>query len=124
MALGAFSMSLNVKDLDASVSFYRALGFEVAGGAVEQGWLILREGDTVLGLFAGMIEANTLTFNPGWTQGAENVAGDFDDVRAIQARLKAAGLALEQECDPEGTGPAHITLFDPDGNAILIDQHR
>lgn len=124
MGLGAFSMSLNVKDLDASVAFYRALGFEVSGGAAEQGWLILREGDTVLGLFAGLIEANTLTFNPGWTQGAENVAGDFDDVRAIQARLKAAGLPLEQECDPDGTGPAHISLFDPDGNAILIDQHR
>ncbi|MEM8822976.1 MAG: VOC family protein [Pseudomonadota bacterium] len=124
MKLGAFSMSLNVKDLAASRAFYEELGFETAGGDADQGWLILRDGDTLLGLFKDHIPANTLTFNPGWTQGAENLPDGFEDVRAIQARLKKAGLKLDVECDPDGSGPAHIALLDPDGNAILIDQHR
>ena len=124
MHLGAFSMSLNVSDLAASKAFYEKLGFDAFHDQSDQGWCMLRQGDTVIGLFGGFIERNTLTFNPGWTQSAENVAGDFDDVRTIQARLKAAGLELTQECDPDGEGPAHIALLDPDGNAILIDQHR
>ena len=122
MELGAFSISLAVKDLSASRAFYAHLGFEAAGGAPEQGWLILRSGTTTIGLFQGMFEYNLLTFNPGWDGNAEPVE-DFEDVRAVQARLKAAGIALTQETDPDGTGPAHIALTDPDGNAILIDQH-
>ncbi|WGH78195.1 VOC family protein [Jannaschia ovalis] len=124
MALGAFSMSLNVKDLAASIAFYETLGFEVAGDYSDQGWAILRDGSTTLGLFGGHIQTNCLTFNPGWTQDAQPVEGAWEDVRAIQARLKAAGIELTSECDPEREGPAHIALTDPDGNAILIDQHR
>lgn len=124
MDLGAFSMSLNVSDIAASRRFYEALGFEAHHDQADQGWLILRNGETVLGLFQGIIPTNTLTFNPGWNQRAENVEGDFDDVRAIQARLQAAGIDLTTTCDPEGSGPAHIAMTDPDGNAVLIDQHR
>lgn len=123
MKLGAFSISLNVKDVNVSKEFYGKLGFEPFGGDADQGWLILRNGDTVIGLFAGMITANSLTFNPGWDQQAQEV-DDFDDVRAIQARLKSAGLTLDAEADPDGSGPGFITLTDPDGNPILIDQHR
>lgn len=124
MSLGAFSVSLNVKDLATSRAFYEALGFKAVPMPGVENWMILRNGDTVIGLFQGIIPANTLTFNPGWTQGAENIDGDFEDVRAIQARLKEAGLTLDTECDPSGVGPAYVTLTDPDGNAILIDQHR
>ncbi|MFO6464147.1 VOC family protein [Jannaschia sp. KMU-145] len=124
MDLGAFSLSLNVADLAASRRFYEALGFQPVGGVAEQGWLILRQGSTTLGLFSGMIEANTLTFNPGWTSEGTDVPGPFDDVRAIRARLIAAGLTPETDCDPDGTGPAHLILRDPDGNPVLIDQHR
>jgi len=122
MKPGAFSISLAVKDIEASRAFYAHLGFEQAGGDAGQGWLILRNGTTTIGLFQGMFEANLMTFNPGWDAAAQPLE-DFEDVRAIQARLQAAGLALTQETDPDGTGPAHIALTDPDGNAILIDQH-
>lgn len=122
MKLGAFSMSLNVKDLAASMAFYQKLGFEIFHDMSEHGFCMLKSGDTVLGLFAGMIPANTMTFNPGWDQNAQPL-DDFEDVRAIQARLKEAGLKLEAECDADGSGPAHIMLMDPDDNAILIDQH-
>jgi len=122
MDLGAFSISLAVKDIGASRAFYAHLGFEEAGGDADRGWLILRNGATTIGLFKGMLEGNLMTFNPGWDASAEPV-GDFDDVRAIQARLQAAGIALTQDTDPDGSGPAHIALTDPDGNAILIDQH-
>ncbi len=124
MKLGAFSISLNVKDLSKSRDFYRLLGFEDMGGNMEHGYLILKNGDAIIGLFAGFIEANTLTFNPGWDQNAQNVEGDWDDVRTIQARLQEANVTLKDTCDPATEGPAHISLIDPDGNAILIDQHR
>lgn len=123
MKLGAFSISLNVTDLEASRDFYKHLGFDDFGGDPSQGWSILKNGDTVLGLFSGMIEKNCLTFNPGWDQNAQNL-DTFDDVRDIQARLKDAGIALMTQCDPDTQGPASIILEDPDGNTILIDQHR
>ena len=122
MHLGAFSMSLAVKDLAASKAFYELLGFEMMGGDADHGYLILKNGDTIIGLFQGMFEKNLLTFNPGWDQNAQPL-DSFEDVRAIQARLKASGVALTEETDPEGSGPGHITLIDPDGNPILIDQH-
>lgn len=119
--LGAFSVSLAVKDLDRSVAFYEKLGFEAAGGG--EGWMMMRMGDKVLGLFQGMFEKNMLTFNPGWTQAAENLE-EFTDVRVLQEEFKAKGLTLEGEADRNSTGPASIMLTDPDGNPILIDQHR
>ncbi len=123
MKLGAFSISLNVENLEKSRDFYRLLGFEDFGGNLEHGYLILKNGETIIGLFGGFIEQNALTFNPGWDQSAQNV-DEFDDVREIQKRLKAAGVVLKVECDETTSGPAHITLVDPDGNSILIDQHR
>ena len=122
MSLGAFSISLNVKDLAASRAFYEKLGFEQAGGDATQNWLILRNGDTTIGLFQGMLECNTLTFNPGWAQQAETLQ-EFGDVREIQRHLKAHGLFLTSEADESTTGPASLTLIDPDGNLILVDQH-
>ncbi|MBR9812736.1 VOC family protein [bacterium] len=122
MNLGAFSVSLAVKDIRKSRDFYTALGFEEAGGNIEQNWLILRNGDTVIGLFQGMFERNVLTFNPGWDQHSETL-DDFDDVRAIQAELQAKGVTLTTTAEAEGSGPANITLLDPDGNPVLIDQH-
>jgi catechol 2,3-dioxygenase-like lactoylglutathione lyase family enzyme len=122
MKLGAFSISLAVKDLTASRAFYAHIGFEEAGGDPDNGWLILRNGTTTIGLFQGMFEGNLLTFNPGWDGDAQPL-DEFEDVRAIQAKLRDAGIALTQDTDPDGTGPAHISLTDPDGNAILIDQH-
>lgn len=122
MKLGAFSSSLAVKDLAASRAFYEKLGFVEAGGDATQNWLILRNGDTTIGLFQGMFEKNILTFNPGWDAQAQPVE-DFEDVRQIQHQLKANGLTLVSEADPESSGPASITLIDPDGNPILIDQH-
>lgn len=124
MKLGAFSISLTVADLEKSRAFYELLGFSSLGGDPAHGFLILKNGETVIGLFQGMFEQNMLTFNPGWGQDAQPVDGDWDDVRVIQARLKEAGVALAAECDPAGEGPAHISLADPDGNPILIDQHR
>src|SRR5262245_12220002 len=121
MILGAFSISLAVKDLAVSRDFYEKLGFEVVGGSADENYLILRNGEAIVGIFQGMFEKNILTFNPGLTTRLENLA-EFDDVRDIQAALRAAGLSLIDTADPASTGPAHITLEDPDGNPILIDQ--
>ena len=123
MNLGAFSLSLAVKDIQASKDFYAKLGFEEAGGDIEQNWLILRNGDHVIGLFQGMFEKNTLTFNPGWDQQCTNL-DNFTDVRAIQAALKAAGVEIAVEADESTQGPASFCVFDPDGNPVLVDQHR
>lgn len=123
MNLGAFSVSLAVKDIARSRAFYEALGFRVFHDQQAQGWVILTSPTAVIGLFQGMFEGNILTFNPGWDAAAQPV-DPFEDVRALQARLKAAGLALEVEADPAGQGPAHVILTDPDGNRIMFDQHR
>ena len=123
MKLGSFSVSLNVKDIKASQVFYEKLGFEPFAGDPNQGWLILRNGETVIGLFVGMIEANTLTFNPGWDQNAQNL-DEFEDIRDIQKRLKADGIAFVSEADETTSGPASFVVMDPDGNPILVDQHR
>lgn len=120
--LGAFSVSLAVKDLQASKRFYETLGFSPFAGEESQGWLILKNGGHVIGLFRGMFEKNLLTFNPGWDQNAQPV-GEFTDIRELQERLKAAGVPLAQEVDAGTSGPAHLVLEDPDGNTILIDQH-
>ena len=122
MQLGAFSISLAVKDIAASRAFYEQLGFAVFGGDQAQNWLIMKSGSTLIGLFQGMFEKNMLTFNPGWDSEAQLVPG-FMDVRQIQQQLKAAGVALTQEADAAMSGPAYITLTDQDGNPILIDQH-
>lgn len=122
MELGAFSVSLSVKDLEVSRSFYETLGFKTMGGDAEQGWLILKNGDHVIGLFQGMFEGNIMTFNPGWNWQAEPIEA-FTDVRAIQKQLKEAGLELQTEADESTTGPASVVLVDPDGNPVLIDQH-
>jgi lactoylglutathione lyase len=123
MQLGAFSISLAVRDLSASRVFYEKLGFTRFHGSADHGWLILKNGDTVIGLFQGMFEKNLLTFNPGWDQGAQPLAS-FTDVRAIQASLKAQGVEFLQEADESGTGPASFMVLDPDGNPVLFDQHR
>ncbi len=123
MQLGAFSISLSVKDLAASQAFYTKLGFEQAGGNAEQNWLILRNGETVIGLFQGMFEGNLLTFNPGWDQQAKDLP-EFTDVRALQATLGEQGITPVQAADPATEGPARMILVDPDGNQILVDQHR
>lgn len=121
-SLGAFSISLAVKDLAASRAFYEKLGFTQTGGDAAQKWLVLRNGDAVVGLFEGMLPKNTLTFNPGWNQQAQPVAR-FEDVRSIQARFEQAGLVPEPKADPASTGPGYLMLIDPDGNPVLIDQH-
>ena len=123
MQLGAFSVSLAVKDIAASKAFYEKLGFTAMGGEQSQGWLILKNGDTIIGLFQGMFDKNILTFNPGWDQNAQNLA-EFTDVRDIQQHLLALGITLLQSADTSTTGPAHIVLEDPDGNQIMLDQHR
>lgn len=122
MQLGAFSISLAVKDLEASRAFYRDLGFDDFGGMAEHGYAIMKNGDTLIGLFQGMFEGNMLTFNPGWDQSAKE-ADPFDDVRDIKASLKAKGYEVSQE-QGEAEGPASFVVTDPDGNPILIDQHR
>ncbi|WP_332851819.1 VOC family protein [Duganella sp. S19_KUP01_CR8] len=122
MQLGAFSISLAVKDLAASRAFYEKLGFKEFGGNAAQNWLILKNGDHIIGLFQGMFEKNMLTFNPGWDQNAKALDG-FTDVREIQRQLKALGVGLDSEADESTTGPASIILTDPDGNPVLIDQH-
>lgn len=122
MKLGAFSISLAVKDIAASRAFYEKLGFKSVMGEPTQNWLILRNGETTIGLFQGMFKGNILTFNPGWTSQCEPLK-EFEDVRKIQQRLKASGLALTTEADESTTGPASLTLVDPDGNQILLDQH-
>jgi catechol 2,3-dioxygenase-like lactoylglutathione lyase family enzyme len=122
LQLGNFSLSLAVKDLQASKTFYTALGFESVGGDDEQGWTILRNGDCIIGLFQGMFEKNTLTFNPGWNAKCEQL-DDFTDVRDLQRKLKNQGMALENEADESSTGPASFMIIDPDGNPVLVDQH-
>ena len=122
MELGAFSISLAVKDIEASRRFYETLGFRSFGGDVAQNWLILKNGDHVIGLFQGMFEKNILTFNPGWDQDAGEL-DSFTDVRELQRQLKAQGLQLLQEADESTTGPAHFVVEDPDGNPVLVDQH-
>jgi len=122
MQLGAFSVSLAVKDLQASKAFYEKLGFTVFAGDAAQNWLIMKNGAHAIGLFQGMFEANLLTFNPGWDQDA-NELESFTDVREIQKSLRARGIAIQREADESTTGPAAIVVHDPDGNVILIDQH-
>ncbi len=122
MDLGAFSVSLTVKDIEASQSFYEKLGFQVFGGDAAQNWLILKNGDHVIGLFQGMFEQNILTFNPGWDQDGKPV-DSFSDVRELQRALKAQGLEIVDEADESTTGSASFIVIDPDGNPILIDQH-
>jgi lactoylglutathione lyase len=122
MQLGAFSVSLAVKDLEASKAFYEKFGFQAFAGDAAQNWLILKNGDHVIGLFQGMFERNILTFNPGWDQNAQKVAS-FTDVRELQRRLKASGVQLVSEADESTTGPASFVAVDPDGNPILVDQH-
>jgi catechol 2,3-dioxygenase-like lactoylglutathione lyase family enzyme len=122
MELGAFSISLTVKDIQASKDFYQKLGFEVFGGDQSQNWLIMKNGDTVIGLFQGMFDKNMLTFNPGW-DGEANQLGTFTDIRDLQRQLKVKGVELGSEADESTTGPASFLLMDPDGNPILFDQH-
>ncbi|MHB1318138.1 MAG: VOC family protein [Anaerolineae bacterium] len=122
MELGAFSVSLAVKDIQASRLFYEKLGFTVFMGDQSQNWLMLRNGEHVIGLFQGMFEKNILTFNPGWDQQAQPLA-EFTNVRELQRQLRASGLELIAEADETTAGPASVILEDPDGNPILIDQH-
>jgi catechol 2,3-dioxygenase-like lactoylglutathione lyase family enzyme len=122
MKLGAFSISLAVKDLQKSKDFYETLGFSVFAGSMEHNYLIMKNGNSLIGLFQGMFENNILTFNPGWDENA-NKLDDFDDVRDIQKHLKANHIKLDTEADETTSGPASIVFFDPDGNVILVDQH-
>lgn len=122
MDMGAFSISLAVKDIRTSRDFYEKLGFTQFGGDIEQNYLIMKNGNHLVGLFQGMFEKNILTFNPKWDSNAQVVDG-AKDVRDIQRDLKARGVTLIEEVDESTTGPAYITLEDPDGNSILIDQH-
>ncbi len=122
MKLGLFSISLTVKDLQISKDFYKKLGFEVYGGHEDQGWLILKNGTTIIGIFEGMFDRNMLTFNPGWDENAEKL-DEFVDVRDIQKNLKSHNLDLATQADEDTIGPASFIVIDPDGNPILIDQH-
>jgi len=122
MKLGAFSISLAVTDIKVSKAFYEKLGFKVFGGNISQNWLILKNGEHVIGLFQGMFERNMLTFNPGWDSNAQKLEA-FTDVRELQNRLKAQGVELVTEADEGMTGPASFMVMDPDGNPILVDQH-
>lgn len=122
MKLGAFSVSLSVKDINKSKAFYEKLGFETFGGDIDKNYLIMKNESTLIGLFQGMFEDNILTFNPGWDSNANNLE-QFDDVRKIQEHLKANGIKLENETDSNAKGPGSIVVTDPDGNSILIDQH-
>jgi lactoylglutathione lyase len=122
MQLGNFSVSLAVRDIEASRAFYDKLGFTPTMGDAAQGWLILRNGDTIIGLFQGMFEKNSLTFNPGWDRDA-NTLGSFTDVRDLQRQLKAQGVEFVTEVDESGSGPGSFIVVDPDGNPILVDQH-
>ena len=123
MELGAFSISLKVKDIKKSVEFYEKLGFTYKGGNIDQNWIVLINGSSIIGLFQGYIEENTLTFNPGWDQSASEV-NPFTDVREIQKKLKEKGVKVDREANETTKGPEYIVLTDPDGNSILIDQHR
>jgi catechol 2,3-dioxygenase-like lactoylglutathione lyase family enzyme len=122
MELGAFSVSLAVKDIVASRAFYEKFGFKDFGGDISQNWLIMKNGDTVIGLFQGMFEKNILTFNPGWDQNAQKLEA-FTDVRELQRQLRAKGVEFVSEADESTTGPASFIAVDPDGNPILLDQH-
>ncbi len=123
MKLGAFSASLSVKDLKTSKQFYEHLGFEFYAGDFEKNYLIMKNGNAIIGLFQGMFEGNILTFNPGWDENANNIE-EFDDVREIQKSLKSNGVSLMNEVDEDTSGPGRFMVSDPDGNVILIDQHR
>jgi catechol 2,3-dioxygenase-like lactoylglutathione lyase family enzyme len=123
MTLGAFSVSLCVKDVSTSKEFYEKLGFHAFAGSMEQQYLIMKNGNALVGLFQGMFQGNILTFNPGWDENAGNLE-DFDDIREIQKQLKKSGLVLTSEADEKTAGPASLMLQDPDGNMILVDQHR
>lgn len=122
MQLGAFSVSLAVKDLQASRQFYEKFGFTVFGGDATQNWLIMKNGEHTIGLFQGMFDKNVLTFNPGWDSNA-NKLGSFTDVRELQRKLKTQGVVLTTEADENSTGPASFATLDPDGNPVLVDQH-
>ncbi|MBO6607322.1 VOC family protein [Psychroserpens sp.] len=122
MTLGAFSISLAVKDIHASKAFYESLGFSQFAGELDRNYLIMKNGNALIGLFQGMFENNILTFNPGWDESA-NTLENYDDVRAIQKQVKKAGIKLETEADENSTGPASFVIMDPDGNPVLIDQH-
>ena len=123
MKLGAFSISLSVKDLKVSKTFYEQLGFTVFAGSMDKKYLIMKNGNALVGLFQDMFQGNILTFNPGWDENAHNTES-FDDIRDIQHQLRSSGLTLMSEADEKTSGPASLTLTDPDGNIILIDQHR
>jgi len=123
MKLGAFSVSLNVKDIQLSKSFYEKLGFQVFGGDMSQNWLIMKNENCIIGLFQSMFEKNILTFNPGWNENAENLES-FTDIRELQKQLKEKGITMQAEADESTQGPAFFTIEDPDGNQILVDQHR
>lgn len=122
MILGAFSVSLNVKDIRTSKSFYENLGFQVFGGDESQNWLIMKNGSCTIGLFQGMFEKNILTFNPGWDENATKL-DSFTDVRELQRQLKTKGIKIDTEADEEVSGPGSFVVVDPDGNPILVDQH-
>ena len=122
MKLGAFSISLNVKDIHASKAFYENLGFSVFGGDIKQHWLIMKNENAIIGLFQGMFDKNILTFNPGWDQNA-NKLDSFTDIRDLQRQLKDKGVRIETEADENTSGPASFIVIDPDGNPILVDQH-
>ncbi|MEM9633854.1 MAG: VOC family protein [Pseudomonadota bacterium] len=122
MKLGAFSVSLTVKDIEKSIDFYKGLGFSDMGGSGSDDWAILKNGDTVIGLFRGMFDKNMLTFNPGWDQSAQKL-DEFEDIRTLQKELKAKGYFFVSEADETTTGPASFMLIDPDGNPVLVDQH-
>ncbi|MCU6709180.1 VOC family protein [Paenibacillus sp. J5C_2022] len=123
MKLGAFSVSLSVKDIYKSKLFYENLGFHVLGGDITQNWLIMKNESCIIGLFQGMFEKNILTFNPGWGENGE-ILNSYTDIRDIQKQLKAKGIKILSEADETSEGPASFTIEDPDGNPILIDQHR
>lgn len=123
MKLGAFSISLSVKDIKASKQFYENLGFTVLAGDLEKKYLIMKNENSLIGLFEGMFENNILTFNPGWDENGNNL-DSFDDIRKIQSELKSNGIKIDKEIDTNTTGPASLTITDPDGNMILLDQHR
>jgi catechol-2,3-dioxygenase len=122
MKLGAFSISLSVKDINVSKQFYESLGFSVFGGGLSKNYLIMKNGNSLIGLFQGMFPKNILTFNPGWDENAQKVE-NFDDIRQIQRQLKSKNIKLESEADESTSGPASFVVTDPDGNAILFDQH-
>jgi catechol 2,3-dioxygenase-like lactoylglutathione lyase family enzyme len=123
MKLGAFSVSLSVKDINVSKQFYENLGFSVLAGGLEMNYFIMKNENALIGLFQGMFENNILTFNPGWDETGKNIE-NFDDIREIQRQLKSTGIKIDNEVDENTTGPAGIMIADPDGNVILIDQHR